>query len=141
MSSPIPDHKSDASKAKKHRNLIAKQAMKHPSMYAHLVGPVNAGLAYGGYGISPASRGSVMNNLQQVGQGTMSQSTAHFNEAGTFGRDAMQSFQDRRYKAAGMEGFGAFINTLGGIGTSFAHGVRTPAFGSGASTGSFNDWD
>lgn len=141
MAQPLPDHRSDPALSKQHRDQIAMQAKKYPSLYARLVSPVNAGLSYGRFGISPASHGSVMNNLQQVNEGNMSQSTAHFNEAQTFGRDAQQSYRDGNYRAAGMEGLGAVINTFGGIGTSFAHGIQTEEFASGKMPPGLSPWD
>ena len=108
------------------RPQIGQQAQNNPSFYGSLVGGVNNLLQRGGFGISPASHQSVMNNLQQVSSGQMSQGTAHFNEASTFGQDALQSFKHGKYGQGAMEGFGAALNTFGGTGMSALQGLTSP---------------
>ena len=108
------------------RSQINQQATQHPSFYGTLVKGVNHLLHQGGFGISPASHQSVMKNLEQVGSGQMSQATAHFNEASTFGQDAFESVRHGQYGQGAMEALGAVINTVGGTGMSMLQGFGSP---------------
>lgn len=119
-------HLANPADAGKMRPQISQQAQQHPSFYGSLVGGVNDLLHKTGFGISPASHQSVMNNLQQVSSGQMSQATAHFNEASTFGQDAFQSFKHGKLGQGAMEAFGAGLNTFGGTGMSVLQGLANP---------------
>jgi hypothetical protein len=105
------------------RPQIAQQAQNNPSFYGTLVGAVNSGLQKAGIGISPASHQSVMNNLQQVHAGKMSQGTAHFTEAAGFAQDAVNSFAHGRPLQGAVEASGVALNTVGGIGMSLLQGL------------------
>jgi hypothetical protein len=111
------------------RPQIAQQAQNHPSFYGRLVGMVNGGLQQAGVGISPASHQSVLNNLQQVHAGTMSQGTAHFLEAGGFAQDAVNSFAHGRLFQGAVESSGVALNTVGGIGMSTLQGLAHTSHG------------
>jgi len=117
-------HVSDYSQTDRLRTQIGEQARNNPSFYGSLVGTVNGLLQRGGFGISPASHRSVMENLQAVNQGTMSQSTAHFRESQSFARDAIASYSQGRFIQGEMERFGATINLIGGVGMSALEGAR-----------------
>jgi hypothetical protein len=65
-----------------------------------------------------------MENLRQVNQGTMPQSTAHFRESRSFARDALASYSQGRFIQGEMERFGATINLIGGIGMSALEGAQ-----------------
>lgn len=105
------------------RPQIAQQAQNHPSFYGTLVGMVNNGLLRAGIGISPSSHQSVLNNLQQVHAGTMSQGTAHFLEAASFAQDSFQSFKHGRPLQGTVEASGVVLNTVGGTGMSVLQGL------------------
>ncbi|WP_225408472.1 hypothetical protein [Stigmatella hybrida] len=121
---PANPHLSDFTQTDRLRTEIGVQAQNNPSLYGSLVGTVNGMLQAGGYGISPASQRSVMENLRGVSQGTMPQSEAHFREARTFARDAFQSLINGRPLQADMELFGATINLIGGVGMSAVEGIQ-----------------
>ncbi|MDC0710713.1 hypothetical protein POL68_19710 [Stigmatella sp. ncwal1] len=118
-------HLSDFSQTDRLRTQIDQQARANPSFYGTLVGGVNSLLQRGGFGISPASQRSVMENLQGVSQGTMPQSTAHFRESQTFALDALSSYSQGRIIQGEMERFGATINLIGGVGMSAVEGIRS----------------
>ncbi|MBM7119410.1 hypothetical protein [Archangium primigenium] len=122
----VNPHLANPSLAGQMRPQISQQAQQNPSFYGSLVGGVNNALQRTGFGISPASHHSVMNNLQQVSSGQMSQGTAHFNEAGTFAQDAFQSFRHGKVGQGMMESFGAGVNTFGGTGMSLLQGLSSP---------------
>ncbi|MDY7227053.1 hypothetical protein [Hyalangium rubrum] len=107
---------SDYSQTDRLRGQIDRQAQENPSFYGRLVRGVNSALQQGGFGISPASHRSVMENLQGVSQGTMRQSTAHFREASTFARDSIASYSQGRIIQGEMERFGVMLNLIGGVG-------------------------
>jgi hypothetical protein len=121
---PTNPHLSDYSQTDRLRTQIGEQARNNPSFYGTLVGTVNGLLQRGGFGISPASHRSVMQNLREVNQGTMPQSTAHFRESQTFARDAIASYSQGRFIQGEMERFGATINLIGGIGMSAIEGAQ-----------------
>lgn len=122
--SPTHPHLADYSQTDRLRTQIGEQARNNPSFYGTLVGVVNGLLQRGGFGISPASHRSVMENLRQVNQGTMPQSTAHFRESRSFARDALASYSQGRFIQGEMERFGATINLIGGIGMSALEGAQ-----------------
>jgi hypothetical protein len=124
---PINPHLANPQLAQQMRPQIGQQAQNNPSFYGNLVGGVNGILQRTGFGISPASQNSVMNNLQQVSSGNMSQGTAHFNEATSFAQDAVQSFRHGRPVQGLVEGFGAGLNTVGGTGMSLLQGLGSPS--------------
>ncbi|HVG60709.1 MAG TPA: hypothetical protein VNA24_19280 [Hyalangium sp.] len=111
------------------RPQITQQAQSNPSFYGTLVSMVNNGLQQAGIGISPASHQSVMNNLQQVHQGNMSQGTAHFTEAISFAQDAVNSFSHGRPLQGMVETSGVVLNTVGGLGMSFLQGLGSTSQG------------
>jgi hypothetical protein len=90
---------------------------------------VNGGLQQAGIGISPASHQSVMNNLQQVHGGTMSQGTAHFAEAASFAQDAVNSFAHGRPVQGAVEASGVVLNSVGGVGMSLLQGLARTSHG------------
>ncbi|ADO74792.1 hypothetical protein [Stigmatella aurantiaca] len=119
----VNPHLANPQLAQSMRPQISQQAQSNPSFYGRLVGGVNGALQQSGFGISPASHQSVMNNLQQVSSGNMSQGTAHFNEASSFAQDAVQSFRHGRPLQGAVEAFGAGLNTVGGTGMSLLQGL------------------
>lgn len=121
------------------RPQIAQQAQNNPSFYGRLVGMVNGGLHQTGFGISPASHQSVMNNLQQVHSGNMSQGTAHFLEAGSFAQDALNSFRHGRPLQGAVESTGVLLNSVGGVGMSALQGFGRISHGPTPSEQSGND--
>lgn len=123
------------------RPQIAQQAQSNPSFYGTLVSMVNNGLQRAGIGISPASHQSVMNNLQQVHAGNMSQGTAHFTEAVSFAQDAVNSFAHGRPVQGMVETSGVVINTVGGLGMSFLQGLASTSQGATpAELSGISDW-
>jgi hypothetical protein len=123
---PANPHLSDYSQTDRLRTAVGEQARTNPSFYGTLVGTVNGALQAGGYGISPASQQSVLENLRGVSQGTMTQSEAHFRESRTFARDALQSILHGRPLQADMELFGAALNLVGGVGMRAVETVFPP---------------
>lgn len=121
---PVDPHLSDYSQTDRLRTQIGEQARSNPSFYGTLVEGVNGLLQRGGFGISPASHGSVMENLEGVSRGTMSQSRAHFRESWTFAQDALSSYSRGRFVQGEMERFGAALNLVGGVGMSAVEGAQ-----------------
>jgi hypothetical protein len=122
--SPADPHLAKLELAEPMRQQIADHARENPSFYATLVEMVNGGLMEAGIGISDASHQSVMANVAQVHDGTIPQSAAHFREAETFAQDAVASASHGRVLQAAVEGSGAVINTVGGIGMAIVEALR-----------------
>lgn len=121
--SPADPHLAKLELAEPMRQQIADHARENPSFYATLVEMVNGGLMEAGIGISDASHKSVMANVAQVHDGTIPQSAAHFREAETFAQDAVASASRGRVLQAAVEGSGAVINTVGGIGMAIVEAL------------------
>ncbi len=117
-------HLADANLTVAMRSEIDRETRKDPSFYATLVRVVNAQLQKDGIGISAASFASVMANVREVHQGKISQSTAHFREAQTFGQDAMSSLSHGHLLQGAVEGGGAALNALGGAGMAAVEAVQ-----------------
>jgi len=111
------------------RNQIEQQVKQNSSFYATLVGGVNHLLRASNVGISPASHQSVMNNLQQVHQGNMTQSAAHLREATGFAQDSANSLRHGRVAQGMVEGSGVVLNSIGAVGMSALEGMGHPDMG------------
>lgn len=114
--SPYNPHLADLTQTNKLRGDVLQQAANNMSIYGELVGLVDIGLVKTGIGMSPASHQVVMDNLRQVHDGTMMESTAHLREAVTFSQDAFESFTHGEIKQGMVESAGALIN--GALGTA-----------------------
>ncbi len=115
----------DPSQANRLRTQIGEQARNNPSAYGSLVSGVNGILQRGGFGISPSSHRNVMENLRQVSQGQMRQSTAHFREVMGFSADSQVSRMHGRVIQAEVERAGAVANLVGGIGMLAVEGAQS----------------
>ncbi|SEM74934.1 hypothetical protein SAMN05444354_12278 [Stigmatella aurantiaca] len=113
---PANCHLADSFQTDNLRTQILKQAENNPSVYGALAGGVDNMLKAMHVGISACSFDTVMDNIAQVKAGKMSQSTAHFNEAGTFAQDAFQSFANGKYGQGAVEAIGVGLNSVMGVG-------------------------
>ncbi|WP_225414122.1 hypothetical protein [Stigmatella hybrida] len=113
--SPANCHLADSFQTDNLRTQILKQAENKPSIYSVLAGGVDNMLKAINVGISACSFDTVMDNIAQVKAGTMSQSTAHFREAGTFFQDAIQSVANGKYDQAFAPAVGVGLNSAVGV--------------------------
>ncbi len=98
------------------RQAIGRQAAAHPHLYSTMVGGTNRLMQMGNVDLSAPSARGISQSLEQVHNGTIPQSTAHFRESRSFARDAVQSYMRGDVYQAEFERAGAMLNLAGGAG-------------------------
>ncbi|WP_053066280.1 hypothetical protein [Archangium gephyra] len=123
------------------RRQIGMQALYNPSLYASLVGPVNAFLKWQQFPLSGHAYDSIMGNLSQVHGGAMTQSGAHLREALHFSLDCILSLHRKEFSRAAVYGIGTALNLLGSVGWPILPLLMTSKSAHGSNTGSDNDFE
>lgn len=95
------------------RNDIQQVTSGKKSDYANQVHGVNGLLDKMGIGISKSSASGVINNVQKVEKGQMSEVSAHLRESLGFGKDAFDSLSKGNLKQGSVEAFGSVLNAGG----------------------------